>query len=354
MTPDQKFARYVKVSIGAFVVLFAYYIVADIWLPITPQSRIYHPVVQVAPQVSGRVTQVLVTNNQPVKAGDVLFTIDRTPYELALEQALLARHDAERQNQQYDANIAALKANIVAAKAKLSEQSTLKKRGESLFAQKAIGQQELDSIHTNYAVSEANLSSLHAQLEQAIVARGETDENNLAIRHADNQLAQARLNLSYTTVLAQNDGIVSNLQLLNGAYAQVGQPLLAIVANNADLVADFREKSLVNVKPNSRAKVAFDSLPGEVFDATVSSFEAGVSDGQLLPNGNLSTTESSNRWVRDAQRQRIHLSLPNNADTLASLPSGARATVQLLPESGIGQWLGSTQIRFISLLHYIY
>jgi len=150
-------------------------------------------------------------------------------------------------------------------------------------------------------------------------------------------------------VRALSAGVVSNLQLLDGAYAVTGSPLLAIVANKADLVADFREKSLLNMKPGSLAQVVFDSRPGEVYNAHISTFEAGVSDGQLSANGSLSSTETSNRWVRDAQRQRIHLVMPDNAKLIAN-----RATVQLLPESTIGQWLASAQIRFISWLHYIY
>ncbi|XQF94068.1 hypothetical protein ACOBV9_22250 (plasmid) [Pseudoalteromonas espejiana] len=108
------------------------------------------------------------------------------------------------------------------------------------------------------------------------------------------------------------------------------------------------------MQPGSQARVVFDSRPGEVYIAQISTFEAGVSDGQLSANGSLSSTETSNRWVRDAQRQRIHLVMPNHAKLIASMPSGARATVQLLPESSIGQWLAIAQIRFISWLHYIY
>ncbi|MEC8207679.1 MAG: HlyD family secretion protein, partial [Pseudomonadota bacterium] len=124
-------------------------------------------------------------------------------------------------------------------------------------------------------------------------------------------------------------------------------------ANKADLVADFREKSLVHVEIGSTAKVSFDALPGKVFTGKIISFEAGVSDGQLNANGLLSATESSNRWVRDAQRQRIHIQLDEH-QMLAKFPSGARATVQLLPDSSIGSWFASMQIRFISVLHFIY
>ena len=75
--------------------------------------------------------------------------------------------------------------------------------------------------------------------------------------------------------------------------------------------------------------------------------------GQLLPDGTLAAPETSDRWVRDAQRQRIHLQLEEPA-LLSELPSGARATVQLYPVGGLAALLGSAQIRLVSLMHYIY
>ncbi|CAM2848611.1 HlyD family secretion protein [Pseudoalteromonas distincta] len=354
MTPDQKFAHYVRLSLVGFFFVFIYYLVADIFLPVTPQARVYHPVVQISPQISGRVTNVLVSNNKPVKAGDVLFSIDQGPYDLAFDQAQLALDDAKLQNKRLDTNVKALEAQISAAKAKQHEQKLLKSRGEKLYKQNSISEQELETIRANYEASKASVGAYEAQLAEAILARGESGDQNLAMRHAANQLAQANLNLSYTQIRALSDGIVTNLQLLNGAYAVAGQPLLAIVAKKADLVADFREKSLLHMKPGSSARVVFDSRPGEVFDAQITAFEAGVSSGQLSANGLLSSTETSNRWVRDAQRQRIHLKLLDDANLISNMPSGARATVQLLPDSVIGQWAGAAQIRFISWLHYIY
>lgn len=354
MTPDEKFSHYVKLSLIGFVLIFVYYLIADIYLPVTPQARVYHPVVQISPQINGRVTKVLVSNNQRVKAGDVLFNIEQGPYSLAFEQAQLMLDDAKLQNKRLDTNVKAIEANISAAKAKQHEQQLLKNRGEKLYQQNSISEQALESIRANFEASKASEAALEAQLAEAVLARGELGKENLAMRHAGNTLAQAELNLSYTQVRALSDGIVTNLQLLDGAYAVAGKPLLAIVAKKADLVADFREKSLLNMKEGSLAKVVFDSRPGEVYDAKILTFEAGVSNGQLSANGLLSTTETSNRWVRDAQRQRIHLKLIDDATLITNMPSGARATVQLLPESTIGQWFGAAQIRFISWLHYIY
>tara|TARA_R110000764_G_scaffold61895_1_gene131956 strand:+ start:4336 stop:5400 length:1065 start_codon:yes stop_codon:yes gene_type:complete len=354
MTPDETFSRYVRLSLIGFVFVFIYYLIADIYLPVTPQARVYHPVVQISPQINGRVVKVLVSNNQKVKAGDVLFSIDQGPYTLALEQAELMLDDAKLQNKRLDTNVKAIEANTSAAKAKQHEQKLLKNRGEQLYQNNSISEQALESIRANFEASRANEAALTAQLAEAVLARGESGEHNLAIRHAANKLAQAELNLSYTQVRSLSDGVVTNLQLLEGAYALAGNPLLAIVAKKADLVADFREKSLLNMKPGSLARVVFDSRPGEVYNAKIMTFEAGVSNGQLSANGMLSITETSNRWVRDAQRQRIHLKLINDEELITNMPSGSRATVQLLPESIIGQWFGAAQIRFISWLHYIY
>lgn len=353
MTPDQKFARYVKISLAGFIVLFLYFVVADLFMPVTPQARVYHPVVQVTPQVSGRVTDVFVTNNQSVVKQQPLFHINDAPFKLAVQQAELAYDDAKLQNQRLDSSVKAIEAQLAAAEAKLHEQTLLFERGESLLKKRSISEQEYETINANYQSSKANVAAIEAQLSEAKLARGKMGDDNLALRHALNQLEQAKLNLSYTSVTAETDGKVANLQVTPGTYANKGQPLMAVVANKADLVADFREKSLVHVQVGSRAKVSFDALPGKVFNAKIISFEAGVSDGQLNANGLLSATESSNRWVRDAQRQRIHLQLEQH-DMLAKFPSGARATVQLLPESSIGSWFAGMQIRLISVLHFIY
>ncbi|MDN3379535.1 MULTISPECIES: HlyD family secretion protein [unclassified Pseudoalteromonas] len=353
MTPDQKFARYVKISLVGFILLFAYFVIADMYLPVTPQARVFHPVVQVTPQVSGRVNKVLVNNNQLVNRGEVLFLIEPAPFKLAVEQAELTYADAQLQNQRFDSNVKAIEAQLAAANAHLHEQKLLFDRSESLLKKRSISEQEYETISANFQSSRANVAAVEAQLTEAKLARGQVGNENLALRHAQNLLAQAKLNLSYSQVSADVDGKVANLQVSNGTYANKGQPMLAIVANKADLVADFREKSLSQFSLKSAAKVTFDALPGQVFDGVISSFEAGVSDGQINANGLLSSTESSNRWVRDAQRQRIHIEL-QQPQLLSQLPSGARATVQLVPESTIGQWCASAQIRLISLLHFIY
>ena len=128
---------------------------------------------------------------------------------------------------------------------------------------------------------------------------------------------------------------------------------MAVVNQKTDIVADFREKSLRHTKQGTDAAVVFDALPGQVFAAKVTSSDAGILAGQEAVNGELSQPEQSTRWVRDAQRMRIHVALNEPLDK--TLPTGARATVQLYnSEGGFARFFSGLQIHLISWLHYVY
>lgn len=91
-----------------------------------------------------------------------------------------------------------------------------------------------------------------------------------------NALDEAELNLGWTKVYARADGTVSNLQLSPGFYASSGSAALALVNNQTDIVADFREKSLRHTHQGTDAAVVFDAFPGQVFRAHVTSSDAGI------------------------------------------------------------------------------
>lgn len=354
MSADQKFARWVKVSIAVFVVIFGYFLFADAVIPMTPQAKVTRVVTQVAPQVSGTIVQVDINNNQRVKPGQRLFTIDPRPYRLAVENAQLSLQQAHQQNAQLDAKIAAAAASLTAEKTAAAEYQREAQRVEGLFNDGSASQQQLDQIRSQTDAAQARVAAAKANLNELRTDRGALDDDsNLRIQKARTALDIAQLNLAYTEVRAKQVGQVSNLQLQQGAYARAGQPLLAVVGDEVDLIADFREKSLRNVNVGQHAYVVFDAQPGEVYQATVSSIDAGVAAGQLAANGVLADPLQSNRWVRDAQRLRIHLRLAQ-PEVTSDMPAGAKATVQLLPESGALTALARMQIRAVGLLHYIY
>ncbi|SUQ58460.1 Inner membrane protein yibH [Raoultella terrigena] len=112
MTAEQKFARWVRVSIAFFLLLFIYFIAADIWIPLTPDSTVMRVVTPVSARISGYVAAVYVHNNSQVKKGDLLFELDATPFINKVQAAQIALAQARLANQQLDAQIAAARANL--------------------------------------------------------------------------------------------------------------------------------------------------------------------------------------------------------------------------------------------------
>nr|WP_269212138.1 HlyD family secretion protein [Lelliottia nimipressuralis] len=354
MTPEQKFARWVRVSIASFLLMFVYFIVADIWIPLTPDSTVMRVVTPVSARVSGNVAAVYVHNNSQVKKGDVLFELDPTPFRNKVEAAQIALEQARLANQQLDAQIVAAQANLKTAQLTARNDKVTFDRYQRLSTLQNVSQSDLDKVRTTWQSSEQSVANLEANIHNLRIERGERDEKrNVTLQKYRNALEEAELNLSWTKVYALADGTVSNVQLSPGFYASSGSAALALVNNQTDIVADFREKSLRHTHQGTDAAVVFDAFPGRVFRAHVTSSDAGILAGQEAVNGELSQPETSNRWVRDAQRMRIHIALD---ETLPKhLPTGARATVQLYNSEGLfARFFSGLQIHLVSLLHYVY
>lgn len=354
MTPEQKFARWVRVSIAAFLVIFAWFIVADIWIPLTPDATVMRVVTPVSSRVSGYVSHVYVHNNSQVKKGDLLYELDPTPFINKVEAAQIALEQAKLSNQQLDAQIAAARASLRTAQYTAHNDRLTLNRYQKLSAMQNVSQADLDKVRTAWHTSEQSVSALTANIQNLLIQRGERDDSlNVTLQKYRNALDEAKLNLGWTKVRAETDGTVSNLQLNPGLYATAATPLLALVSNQTDIVADFREKSLRHTQTSTDATVVFDALPGNVFPAHVTSSDAGILAGQEDVNGQLSQPEQSTRWVRDAQRMRIHVALDKPLEK--PLPTGARATVQLYNSEGpFARTFAGAQIHLVSWLHYVY
>lgn len=353
MTPDQHFRRWVRIALVVFAGLFLYYLIADAFLPVTPQARVLRTVTRIAPQVSGPVVDVAVANNQPVQAGQVLFRIDPEPYQLAVRKAALALEQVTRDNAALDADLAAARARLASVRAAAEQASRQRQRAEALGNSGNISRQQYDALVSADRSAAASVQAARASVTALTVKRGETGDRNLRLRQAQNVLATARLNLDRTTVRAPQAGWISNQQLAPGDLVSAGSPVMAEIGNDLDVVADFREKSLRHANAGERAWVALDGFPGQVFPARLTTRDAGVRDGQIAADGTLTDIPQTDRWVRDAQRIRVHLQLDQRPDTLP--PSGARATVQLAPvDSPLARWIGRAQIGLLSVLHYVY
>ncbi|KAA1049488.1 HlyD family secretion protein [Pseudocitrobacter sp. 73] len=354
MTPEQKFARWVRVSIASFLLMFVYFIIADIWIPLTPDSTVMRVVTPTSSRVSGYVAQVYVHNNSQVKKGDLLYELDPTPFVNKVEAAQIALEQAKLSNQQLDAQIVAAQANLKTAQFTARNDRVTYERYQRLSTMQNVSQSDLDKVRTTWQTSEQSVSALNASIHNLQIQRGERDNHrNVTIQKYQNALEEAQLNLGWTKIRAEEDGTVSNLQLSPGLYASAGTAVMAVVNDHTDIVADFREKSLRHTKTGTDAAVVFDALPGKVFSAKVTSSDAGILAGQEAVNGQLSQPDTSTRWVRDAQRMRIHVAL--DEPLAQTLPTGARATVQLYNSDGpFARFFSGAQIHLVSLLHYVY
>lgn len=242
MTAKQKFKHWMRTLIVLFIVLFLYIIIADRHAPLTTEGRVQGYVVQVAPEVSGKVTDVLIENNQSVQKGDVLFTIDDRKYKIALEQAELSLQSAyEKEATLYSQREAAL-ANIARARATFDNAHREYNRLLTLSKQKVISQSTLDNAFAQNQVSRAALKAERQNLKVIEAQLGDQKGQSTAVRIAKNGIEKAQLDLANTAVLAPSDGVVTNLQLEVGTMANTNMPLLTFVPTGSLWVAvDFRE-----------------------------------------------------------------------------------------------------------------
>jgi multidrug resistance efflux pump len=351
LTPEQRFRRSVYSTVAAGAALLLYIVVADQFMPVTPEARVLYDTIRVAPEVSGTVVQVHVTNDQPAKAGQVLFEIDPNRYELAVTAAELAVEQAEQTIRQRDADIAEARAAVASARAAAEEARRQANRMVELSKRNAVSLAATDAAIARRDETRAALGVAEARLRASLVLRGEEGPDNLYLREARNKLALAQRDLRQTKVVLAEDGIITNMRLRPGNYISSGTPVLAVVGLQPTIAADFREKALARVQVGDQALVSFDAIPGRLFEGHVASIDAGIAQGQVNPDGTLVQTVETDRWIRRAQRVRVNVQL-NDPPRLVS---GSRATVQLVPGgSPIARMLAEAQIRLIALVRYVY
>jgi multidrug resistance efflux pump len=343
------------------LVLFVYHVTSDRVTPYTSQSNIEVLLVQIAPQISGQVIEVVTHDNERVKKGQLLYRIDPEPFEIALRVA-------EANLAVVQQNLTVSAANVRSTEASLSKQrtelATSKELGGIIFdltKEKALS--ETDSIRARSEIERAgaDLARAEADLESAKQKLGPPGDANPQLQQARAALAQAQLDFTNTTVTAPADGMITNLRLSKGQYANRGQPVMSFIAGSSVwLTAYLRENQLSRVAPGNKVRVTFDLLPGRVFDGQVDSVGWGVTNGgDEAPVGNLPDVQSQQGWLRDPQRFPVRIALKEeDSNALGNLPlrNGAQANVLILtnPNSWFFNPIGRAWLRIVSWLSYIY
>lgn len=277
-------------------------------------------VTAIAPQVSGRVAQLLVDDNREVQAGDVLLTIDASDYQARLEQARATLHasegrlaEARAQVTVDQAHIEQGQAAIVAADAEAQRAGADSRRYQAI-AKIAISDSQLD-FATTQARSTGALVEVARHQERA--AEAQLVHSQAAISTAEAEVArdaalvhQAELNLSYTHIIAPEAGVVAHRTVEAGAYVQTGQALLAIIPHHMWVIANFKETQLTHMHPGQPVTLRVDAYPGLALTGHVDGIQSGAgSRFSLLPPEN-----ASGNYVKVVQRMPVKIVLDQKPD----------------------------------------
>jgi membrane fusion protein, multidrug efflux system len=272
----------------------------------------------IAPKIAGYVTAVPVTDNQHVNKGDAIAKIDQRDYLTALAQAQAQVAGAEAGIHNVDTQIATQDAQIASAQAQVAQTQANQElakvtwgRDQPLVKQGwATAQQGTTDIQ-NLKAQQATVDSAQAALKVAqrqidtLRAQRTTQEASLA--QAQAQLDQANLNLSYTTVTADQPGRVVNLSGAVGQYAQAGTNLTMFVPDDIWVVANYKETQLDRMRPGQPVDLEIDAYPERAFHGHLDSVQPGSGPAfSLLPPEN-----ATGNYVKIVQRVPVKLILDN-------------------------------------------
>ena len=304
----------------------------------TDDAQVSADIVPVIPHVAGYVKEVVVQDNQVVKKGDTLLILDDRDYKIKVDEAEAALATAQTNLQTAKATTAAAQANIAtsqasvatvdaeieAAKVNVWRTSQDYERYANLIKDHSITQQQYEQALAAKQTAEKQLLILEQQKKQAsgqthVVAQqsNATAQQiyaaNAAIRQKEVDVDAAELNLSYTVITAQQDGLVSKVNVQPGQYVQPGQALFSIVhSNEVWVVANFKETQLNKMREGQRVVVTADAFPKHKFQAKLSSFSPATgATFALLPPDN-----ASGNFVKVVQRLPVKIDFTDVSDPL--------------------------------------
>jgi membrane fusion protein (multidrug efflux system) len=284
----------------------------------------------IAPKISGYVTAVLVNQNQPVKQGQLLLTIDDRDYKIALAgaqadmqaaAAAIASEAAQISLQQ--TRIAGAAASVQADQARLSFAQLNERRYASLSASGASTQQNSEQAQTDVATAQATLDAdqagyLGAQ-RQVDVLKAELAQAKASLAQSYARAQQAALDLSHTRILAPFDGVIGNKTVALGDYLQPGTQVMAVVPlDQVYVTANYKETQLLRVQPGQPVDVEVDSFPKLKVTGRVDSISP--SSGQefaLLPPDN-----ATGNFTKIVQRIPVKIVLDLNPNVIGKLLPG--------------------------------
>jgi multidrug resistance efflux pump len=354
--PSRKAVNWVVLLI---ILSLLWYLLADRYTPYTQQARVQAFIVPVAAEVSGRVTKVLVHNNQDVKAGELLFEVNPEQYKIAADRA---RSDLESVRRQVGANTAGVDSKLASLRAAQANELKARQdiqRLERLYSEDpgTISLRRLEISRATLTESISQVAAAKAEVQRARETQGGSEDENAQLLSAASNLEKAQLDLSNTQVHARSAGLITDLRTDVGQFAAAGAPVMTLIAiHDVWVSADMTENNLGSVQPGTPVSIVLDALPGRILKGHVRSVGYGVSVGQSTPPGSLPTVENSRDWLRPAQRFPVIIEFePGELTNPQGIRAGGQAEVMAFPsDSSPLNILGRLFLRVMSWLSYAY
>jgi len=293
--------------------------------PTTDDAFLQANYVWIVPQVSGQVSEILVQPDASVTAGQALFQIDPSRYQLRLTKAEKQLILVKQKNVADQASVTAIEAQISEQQAVLKTASQYAASYEKMEKQGAASKLGAVSYADALATARAKLLELQSDLAQAQAELGAEDVQSARIKTAQAQVELARLDLQWTRVVAPADGTVTGFSLRVGDVVMPGQQLFPFIESGYWWVqANFVETDVSNIKPGMPASLKFDSYGDRKFRGVVESLSTGTAAAfSLLPPQN-----TTGNWVKVTQRIPVRVRVLQ-LDEGFPLRFGASATVTI-------------------------
>jgi membrane fusion protein, multidrug efflux system len=296
----------------------------------TDDAFVYAAKESVNARVAGQVVEIAVRDNQRVKRGQLLFQVDPEPYRIAVDQAEARLGTARLQINELKATYRQQLTELQSAQDSADFDQREYARQKALVTDDWTPREVFDRTETDLRVARQHVASDVQQIANTAAALdGDPNievDRHPSVRAAKAQLDQARLNLSYATVVAPDDGIVTRVDDLQvGDFVNPGAAVFSLLSSRRIWIeANFRETGLTHMRPGQAAAIDVDAYPDRTFKAHVVSMSPGTgSDFAVLPPEN-----ATGNWVKVVQRLPVRLEL-NRIDPNRPLFSGLSVTVRV-------------------------
>ena len=293
----------------------------------TDDSYVIADQVNVAPQISGKVTAVPVSQNQSVAPGQVLLQIDPQPFQIALDKANANLGNVRDQIKAQQAQLAAAEANAAYLRRDVQRKTNLVK-------QDVVAASKLDDLSTQLAVAEQQIAQLKANLDGN---PGLPYDQQSSYRQALAARDDAALQVSYTTLKAPSAGVVTEVDIKPGDVVAAGKPVFALVMSGKRWIeANFKETQLNHVHVGQTVDIDVDTYSGHKWRGTVESIAPGTgSVFSVLPAQN-----ATGNWVKVVQRIPVRIAIdlqPGDPDLRAGMSAEVNIDTHYSPLFGGAQ-----------------